>query len=72
MQKLKQHRMAKGLTLHELASRIGCSTAACSNWETGRATPLPRFIPKLAKSLGINPMDLTLLLSPPPALVPAH
>ena len=61
---LKQHRLAKGLTLRALGKRIGVSTAACSSWETGRNIPHPGVVPKLARVLGINPLELTKLLSP--------
>lgn len=61
---LKRHRMAKGLSLRELARRIGVTTTACSNWETGKSKPRPRSVPKLASALDLNPMDLITLLTP--------
>lgn len=64
MTMLKRHRLAKGLTLRALGKRIGTSTAACSAWETGRNIPTPSVVPKLARVLGIEPMELTRLLSP--------
>lgn len=64
MSLLKRHRMALGLTLEELAGRLKVSTATVSAWETGRYTPHPRMIPKLARLLGVSPMDLTRILSP--------
>lgn len=64
MTTLKRHRLAKGLTLRDLAKRIGSSAAACSSWETGRYTPSARLIPKLARVLGVEPLELTRLISP--------
>ncbi len=61
---LKRHRLVKGLTLRELARRIGVTATACSNWETGRHRPNARTVPKLARALNLDPMELTLAISP--------
>lgn len=55
---LKQHRMAKGLTLRELGQRMNVSTAAVGFWETGRYSPSARMIPKLAKALDLTPFQV--------------
>jgi transcriptional regulator with XRE-family HTH domain len=67
MTMLKRHRLVKGLTLGVLAKRIGVTASACSKWETGRSMPSARLIPKLAKVLDIDAMELTRLISPDPA-----
>jgi transcriptional regulator with XRE-family HTH domain len=64
MTMLKRRRLVKGLTLSQLAKRIGVSTAACSAWETGRNSPSPRAVPKLARALGLDTFELTKILSP--------
>jgi transcriptional regulator with XRE-family HTH domain len=61
---LKQHRVAKGLTLDELAARIGVSRASVSNWEIGRGLPQPKRYPKLARVLGITPLHLAQIIEP--------
>jgi transcriptional regulator with XRE-family HTH domain len=64
MTMLRQHRLAKGLTAARIGKRIGVSRAAVSSWETGRCLPHPRYIPKLARVLGLKPMVLIRILSP--------
>jgi transcriptional regulator with XRE-family HTH domain len=69
---LKRHRLALGLTLKELAAAIGVTPAAVQAWETGRWEPKPKYIPVLAKTLGVTPMEITLILSPDRELVSAR
>lgn len=64
MTMLRRHRLAKGLSLAELAKRIGVSTAAVSTWETGRSLPKAKVVPKLARVLGLDPFELMDLLCP--------
>jgi transcriptional regulator with XRE-family HTH domain len=64
MTMLRRHRLAKGLTGAKLAARIGVSPAAVSSWENGRQLPHAAVIPTLARVLGLDPVELTKLLSP--------
>lgn len=58
MNVFKRHRLANGLTLRELAQRIGVAVGTCGHWETGRTSPSPRIFKKLAKVLNVPPMNL--------------
>lgn len=64
MTMLKRHRLAKGLTLAEVGKRSGVTGAAVHTYETGQCLPRPKVIPKLARVLGLRPMELMQLLSP--------
>jgi len=61
---LKQHRVAKGLTLEKLAKKIKVSRASVSNWETGLTLPQPKTYPKLARVLGMTPLELARVIEP--------
>ena len=58
MNVFKRHRLANGLTLRELAQRIGVSTGTCGHWETGRTFPSPGILKRLARVLKVTPMRL--------------
>jgi transcriptional regulator with XRE-family HTH domain len=62
MTMLREHRLLKGLTLAGIAGRIHVSKAAVSAWETGRNTPHPKFLPRIAKHYGIPIRTLILAL----------
>jgi len=64
MHLLKQYRVAKGLTLEELAGRIKVSRASVSNWETGRGLPRPKTYLRLARVLGLTPLRLAQIIEP--------
>jgi transcriptional regulator with XRE-family HTH domain len=51
-------RQARGLTGDQLAKRIGVSRQALWYWETGRRTPRPEQLGKVAAELGIQESDL--------------
>ncbi len=64
MTTLVTHRLAKGLTQGQLASRMGVHLSTVSAWETGRAVPQPSRLPELARMLGIDPLKLARLMVP--------
>jgi transcriptional regulator with XRE-family HTH domain len=50
--RIREAREARGWTQDELAARIGSTGMTVSHWETGRRTPHPRWLVKLADALG--------------------
>lgn len=64
MTMLRQHRVANGFTCASLGKRIGASKAAVSSWETGRTTPHPKYMRKLAKAFGLRRLVLVRMLNP--------
>lgn len=61
---LRRHRMARGLTQTALAKKLDLSPSAVSLWESGDFMPKASLIPKLARLLGIDPMELTRIIEP--------
>lgn len=59
-------RRDQGMTLAEVAARVGCSEATVSHWETGRYQPTGHYLAAWAGVLGYE-LDLH-LLAPVPAL----
>jgi transcriptional regulator with XRE-family HTH domain len=51
-------RQARGLTGEQLAKRIGVSRQALWYWETGRRTPRPEQLGKVAAELGVTESEL--------------
>lgn len=51
MDTIRKLRKQKGLTMKELASRIGCSESAVSQYETGRRSPDYETLLKIAEEL---------------------
>lgn len=58
MSTLRLFRMAAGLTQEQVASRVGVSLTSYWKWETGACMPSSRRIPRMAKVLGVTPLDL--------------
>lgn len=56
-QRLRAARLAKHLTMRQLANIAGCSAQALSLLERGALEPLA-LIHRLALSLGVNPREL--------------
>jgi transcriptional regulator with XRE-family HTH domain len=54
---IRNARLAKGMTQADLASRVGRSRVAVSEWERGVKAPRVRVIPRLVDALGI-PVDI--------------
>lgn len=44
-------RQKRKMSQSELASQVGVSAVAISNWETGKAQPKSGYLPKLSKAL---------------------
>lgn len=56
--KIRMYRKEKGLTLRELAERVGCSHSFISQVEKGMTVPSLSMIGKLASALQISVVDL--------------
>jgi len=56
--RLRGLRLARGLTMAELAERIGVSQPAISQWESGREKPGRESLLKLSAELGVSVEDL--------------
>ncbi len=57
--RLQAAREAMGLTREELATRLELSSPSRIRvWETGLERPRPRFVPRLAAALGVDPLHL--------------
>lgn len=52
-EKLRKARALLSLTQHQMASKIGITTAAYSNWENGKRTPRVSYIKLIADATGI-------------------
>ena len=63
---LRRHRMAVGLSQTALAKKLDIVPSTVSFWESGESIPKAEMIPKLARILGIDAMELTKLIDPPP------
>lgn len=58
MQKLRELRQRRVLTLHELEERSGVSYNTIWRLENGRGGAQPRTLRKLATALGVEPEEL--------------
>ena len=52
--RLREARKASGLTLRELAPKVGTTYVSINLWETGKAFPSDRFIIKLSEVLEVD------------------
>jgi transcriptional regulator with XRE-family HTH domain len=57
-------RARRGLTLAQLAERLGVTEGACSHWETGRRLPSIEQVRRIAMALDV---DLAELVADDPA-----
>lgn len=65
MRLLKKYRLASGMTLEQVASRVGVKSASTvGHWECGRFLPQPKHIKKLAAVFCIKAMDMVEILCP--------
>lgn len=55
---LRSLRLASGLTVKQLADKIGTAHSGPASWENARYGPSPKQIPKLAKALEVSPHDV--------------
>ena len=58
MEKLKELREARALSLRELADEAGVGHNTIYRIEHGQGNVLPRTVRRLAKSLGVEPREL--------------
>ena len=58
MTKIKEFRIALGMTQSELAAKMGVSQATIGMWETGDRMPRASKLQKLAEILGCTVSDL--------------
>lgn len=52
--RLREARIAAGLTQEQLGFALGVTKSSVSAWENGRETPSFRFLPRLAQMLGCS------------------
>lgn len=55
---LEQKRKSRGLTLAQVADRLGVSKPTVWAWEKGKAKPVDERIPAIAEVLGVTPDEL--------------
>lgn len=53
-QRIRQARMAQGVTMRELGHKVGVSAAAISKYESGKDVPRPSVMIRLAKELRVR------------------
>ena len=58
MEKLKELREARALSLRELANEAGVGHNTIFRIEHGQGNVLPRTVRRLAKALGVEPREL--------------
>ena len=64
-QKIRDARLAKGLTQEELGNLVGLQKSAIAKYENGRVVNIKRSTPqKLAKALGLRGSDLIIESEP--------
>ena len=64
-QKIKEARIAKGLTQEELGNIVGVQKSAIAKYESGRVVNIKRsMLRKLADALGIRPSELIFETNP--------
>ena len=56
--RLKEWRLRKALTQRELATMAGLTQSTVALIETGRQSPRPTTMRKLARALGLKPAEL--------------
>lgn len=56
---LRRHMQRSGFTVEDVADQIGLTRQAVSAWLTGRTTPSPRSLARVAAILDVTPADLT-------------
>jgi len=64
---IRKHREAAGLTMTELAGKLGVNVSTVYRWETGEDTPSTHRLPILADTLGCTIDQLYGRDSPPAA-----
>ena len=54
MNRIRDARLAKGLTMKELGKRVGCTEAAISNYELGKRQANYELMLKMAEALDVS------------------
>ncbi|WKZ59229.1 MAG: helix-turn-helix transcriptional regulator [Cyclobacteriaceae bacterium] len=65
--KIRSFRLAKNLTIRELADKVGVSHVMITSYENGRANPRPKVLQRIADIFGVSKEDFT--NSEPQALI---
>lgn len=55
-------RQARGIPQQVLAQEVGCSRSTVAMWESKNQRPGPRYLPRLARRLGVPPLHLVELV----------
>lgn len=55
---IKTYRLAAGLTIQELAQKLGVSITTIHGWESGRTAVSAKNVPALAKALKVKPIEV--------------
>ena len=61
---LRRQRLARGLSQTALAKKLNVVPSTVSLWESGESCPKAETIPKLARLLGVDSLELTRLIEP--------
>ena len=56
---VRKHRLDLGLRQRDVARQLGVNVNTVTNWEVGRSTPVPRYVPGIIQFLGYVPFDTT-------------
>jgi len=53
-QRISETRLARGMSMTDLANLVNVTTSAVSNWEGGNSTPRPDSLERVARALGVT------------------
>lgn len=68
-ERIHRLRTERGLSLADIADRLGVSKPTVWAWEHGKSRPVERRLPDLAKALGVTPGGLEPAASGPPEIL---
>jgi transcriptional regulator with XRE-family HTH domain len=68
-ERIHRLRIERGLSLADIAQRLGVSKPTVWAWEHGKARPVDRRLPDLAQALGVTPGGLEPAISGPPEVL---
>ena len=57
---LVDRRTALGITQRDFATAVGVDGSLLNKWERGVQLPLPKYLPKIAELLDLDPVELVL------------
>jgi transcriptional regulator with XRE-family HTH domain len=55
---IRRHRLARKLSMRDLAKLVGVNGSAVAHWEAGRNDPRGELLPSLASALGVTVGEL--------------